>query len=518
MVPLVVRRRPLARALPVPSEGVATAALLAALVLLSLLLRTSAMHDAFWIDEGLSVGISSFPFGHIPEVLRQDGSPPLYYMLLHLWMQVDGDGEGATRVPSLVFALATIPAGFWAGRSLFGPRAGWICAGLCALNPFVSAYAQETRMYSMMMLFGLVGAAGFMHAFVFRRRRYLAVFAGALALMLYTHNWSLFFALGSVAALLVVARESDAPRAILRDGALAFGGTLLLFAPWIPTLVFQTQHTGAPWSNPPALSALTGGLASVLGGSGAAMALVMAAGAGMAQGIGLPRGRHRTLLLATLALALVTFLSAWTSSQLSPAWALRYLAAGTGPLLLLAAAGLSRARRMGLAALALVALLWVTQGVKTEGPTAERPVLAKVQTPLHAGDLVISTHPERLAVISYYLPKGVRYASPLGPAGDPRVMDWRDALARLERSTVRKTLEPLLDTLPPGRALLLVRPVTRDIPSWNAPWTSLVRRRSSLWARALAQDPRFARLATAPDRLGAADNGVRATLYMKVRN
>ena len=41
------------------------------------------IHARFWIDEGLSVGIASHPLVDIPGVLRQDGSPPLYYLLLN---------------------------------------------------------------------------------------------------------------------------------------------------------------------------------------------------------------------------------------------------------------------------------------------------------------------------------------------------------------------------------------------------------------------------------------------------
>ena len=82
------------------------------------------------------------------------------------------------------FALLTIPVGYWAGRSLFGERAGWFTAILFALNSYLTTYAQETRMYSMLAFFTLVAAACFLHGFVFRRRGYLPVLSVAMALML----------------------------------------------------------------------------------------------------------------------------------------------------------------------------------------------------------------------------------------------------------------------------------------------------------------------------------------------
>ena len=498
-------------------ERVPTAVLLGAVVLGSLLVRTQAMGNAFWIDEGLSVGISAFPLADIPEILRQDGSPPLYYLLLHLWMAVDGSGEAATRVLSLVPALLTIPVGFWAASSLFDRRAGWFCAAICGINPFLTVYAQETRMYALMTLLALIASAAFVHAFVFGRRRYLIAFAAALALMLYTHNWALFFVAASLAALALIARQRpEERRRLLRDGALAFGGAALLFAPWVPTLVFQTLHTGAPWSNVPAPDRVVVGLATVLGGPGPAVGLVVAGGAGVAHVVQRVRGRAREALLALVALALGTVLVAWLFSQISPAWAVRYLSVALGPLLLVAGAALSQAGRLGVATMALVGALWAIVGVPGDTPTTERAVVGQLESTLKPGDLVISTHPERLAVLHYYLPPGLRYATTLGPDPEPRVMDWRDALPRLERARVKSTLEPLLASLPRGKALLLVRPVTAKNSSWNAPWTSLVRRRSASWARAVDRDPRFVRLARAPRALVGETTGVQASLYLKL--
>src|SRR5687768_13772990 len=70
---------------------------LVVIMLLSLELRTQALLAGFWIDEGLSVGIASHGLFDIPSVLRLDGSPPLYYMLLHVWISVFGNGEGETH-------------------------------------------------------------------------------------------------------------------------------------------------------------------------------------------------------------------------------------------------------------------------------------------------------------------------------------------------------------------------------------------------------------------------------------
>ena len=177
---------------------------LAFLVGLSLALRTQAIHARFWIDEGLSVGISSHPLADIPGVLRKDGSPPLYYLILKLWMSVFGSGEADTHALSVAFAIFTVPAAWLGGRALFGDRAAWIAALLAAINPFLTYYSQETRMYALVALLSTIVTATFVVTFVQGKRAWLPVFSVSLALIAYAHNWGLFLAVGTVAALVPI--------------------------------------------------------------------------------------------------------------------------------------------------------------------------------------------------------------------------------------------------------------------------------------------------------------------------
>ena len=508
---------PLARFAAHPAAA-AGAALLALLVV-SFVLRSTALDAGFWIDEALAVGISSHDLLDIPGVLKQDGSPPLYYLLLHGWMQAFGTSEQVTHVLSLSFALLAIPAALWAARSLFGARAGWIAAALAALNPFLTYYAQETRMYALLALLGILVAATFMHAFALRDRRFLPLFALAMAAMLYTHNWALFVGAGTVAALGALWRwtEPGKRRAFVKDALLAYGGVALLFLPWLPTLVDQARHTGAPWAERPDADALLSALGLVLGGATTGIAIMLVAGNGIAVLVreASPRAR-RTAALTILTVAAVAL--AWLASQVSPAFANRYFAVFVGPMVLLAAVGLTHSGRLGLVCLALVCVFWLdTRSTQLETKSNVRSVAASIQTLVTAGDLVVSTHPEQLPLLSYYLPDGVRYGTSLGPVEDPRVFDWRDALDRLRAAKPRPTARAAVDTLAKGEELVLVQPILRTA-QWGAPWTSLVRKRSVQWERRLDADSRVRREAVVPvfgyDRL---PKGVRAIVYRRIR-
>src|SRR3954454_18151488 len=219
-----------------------------ALVAWSIYVRTRAFHLAYWIDEGLSIGIAKHSFLDIPGVLRQDGSPPLYYMLLHIWVGFFGTKEVATHALSLVFATLTIPVGLWAGWSLFGRWGGIVTGVLCAANPFLTTYAQETRQYSLVVLLSLLATTFFLFVFVQRRRAFLPAFALALAALLYTHIWSAFYVLAALATVGVMIWRR---RELLRDALLGFGGAFLLYLPWLPTALYQVRHTAAPWAQGP---------------------------------------------------------------------------------------------------------------------------------------------------------------------------------------------------------------------------------------------------------------------------
>ena len=472
---------------------------IAALSALALVLHTGHLGTPFWIDEGLSVGIASHPLGDIPYLLRQDGSPPLYYMLLHLWISVFGNSETATHWLSEVFAVLCVPASWWAGRSLFGPRVGWTMAGLAALLPFFSTYAQETRMYSLAVLLGIGATACFVHAYVYGRQGYRIPFGVLLAALLYTHNWAYFFGTGLVAVLVLVWRRADAEqrRRLRRDAAVGFGTTAVLYAPWIPNFVYQTLHTGAPWATAPSVKGLLHAPNLLLGGQSGTVVIGLIAGAGLATLRAGTTRERRVLLPALVLLVLVPIVVAWTLSQVSPAWATRYLAVAVGPNLLLAGVGLSRAGRLGQAALVVLALLWAFYP-SPDSKSNVHWLATTIGQQMHRGDLVISTQPEQVPVLHYYLPAGMTYATPFGVQRDTGVTDWRDGTGHFDDTDADHQLLPLLARLRVGQQVLFVKPIVLNAARWRAPWTSRIRDRTVEYDGLLRGDPRFELLQTIP--------------------
>jgi mannosyltransferase len=462
----------------------ATPVVLTALVALSLFIRTRQLNAGFWIDEGISVGLAHHHWSSIPSLLHQDGSPPAYYMLLGLWIRAFGDTERATHTLSLLFGLACIPLAFAAARAVFDRTTGLVCALLAALNPFLTYYAQETRMYELEALLSLVIAWAYVEGIVRGRRWWVALLVPSTALMVYTHNWGLFLCLGIAAATLLFVRER------LGLFAVTAGGVALLYLPWVPILLFQAKHTGAPWSTTPSFRDLVLAPMSVLGGEGSYYALALVGGAALAAVVRERRGAERQIVLALAAMAGVTIVAAFISSQISPAWTARYFAVVFGPILLLAARGIVRAQRLGLVALVAVIFLWSFYSVRNDKENA-RQIMTAVASYVHPGELIVSTHPEQTPVLRYYLGPGERWATTLGPVRDTQVFDWRDAVERLRATRAKPELDSLLATVPKGHEFVVVAPVFRDYRAWRAKWTKLVWRKSQAWTWLLERDRRI---------------------------
>jgi mannosyltransferase len=468
-----------------------TGGIVAVLVVISAVLRSRQLSGELWFNEAIATGMATHSLSALPGVVRAAGSSPLYYALLHVWIDVFGSSESVTHGLSLVFGLFTIPVAMWSGWSLYGRRAGIFAAVLFAFNSFLTRYAQETQMYELMVLLGLLCTTGFLHAFVYRRRRYLWLFGISLALMIYTQASGFLFWFGALAALGVVYRFSapEARGSLLRDAALCFGAVFVVYLPWLPTTIYQIGHVTSPWHYTPQLGADVP--SDLLGGERVDVTLLVAAVIGVAPLFG--RVARRTpdgiVIWALVALPFSAFALARVVGLFSTAWTARYFAPLVAPLLLLGALTSARARLVGVAAIVLCVAFLANPGSFAAGHKSDmRDVAGELAPMLHPGDLVVVGQPEQVALAWYYLPAGLRFASTIGPVKDPTYMNWENAQGRLQAAVPSATLAPLVASLRAGQQLLYVRPLTEGAQNWKEPWTQLVRRRSAQWGAILQSD------------------------------
>jgi mannosyltransferase len=468
------------------------------LTAISAFVRTRYLSGQLWSEEAAATGIAGHPLGQIFGIVRTAGAAPLYFLLLHLWMSVLGSSEAIIHGLSLLFGLATIPIAMWAGWSLFGRRTGIIAAALFAFSAFLTQYATETQVFELLALLGLLGAAAFLHAFVFGRRRYAILFGLVLVMLLYTSPWAFFFWVGAAVALIPVVRTSSDATAVLRDAGLAFAAALVLFLPWLPTLVFQLGHDTSPWT----YFEFTGPTfpASLLGGDRVLATLAVPAAAALLPLLARERRRsaEAVSLWALLAIVVGALLCAGATAIFAESWVTRYFAPLLGAILLLAAFTCARTGVLGLAAVVIsIAFVANAASFSAKYKSNLRDVAGELAPLMRPGDTVLVGEPEQAPLAWYYLPSGLHFATLTGPLRDPSTTNWSDAYTRLAGAVPAETENALVTSLSPGRRLLYTRPLTEGAEGWASDWSGLVRRRAAQWSQLLATDPRLRLIAGA---------------------
>jgi uncharacterized membrane protein len=450
-------------------DPAALVAVLVAVVSAGVVLRfVTTSH--LWLDEALSVEIARLPVRDIPQALRHDGHPPLYYALLHAWISLFGDSDVAVRSLSGVFGVALVPLGWFAGRRLGGRDAAWIVVAVLAVSPFAVRYATEARMYSLVMVLVMTGYLLLGRALERPCAPRLAVLSVTVGVLLLTHYWALWLVAATVVVLGWQWRHTagNARRATGRAlVAVVAGG--LLFVPWLPSMLTQAAHTGTPWAatvRPTTMVSV--GLTDIGGGEFAegvllGFALLTLAALGLlgkavdARRIELDVcgradvGPEAAVVVLTLAIASVASYATRTT------FASRYLAVIFPVFVLLAALGVSRfigsaPRRIVLGVVLVLGAAGSGYNVVTD--RTQLGVIAGAVNARRQPDDVVVVCPDQLGPSTRrLLPDAHLLTYPDG--GDGRRVDWYDYEERNATADPRAFVEQTGLRIP-GRAVWLV--------------------------------------------------------------
>ncbi|WP_267384435.1 glycosyltransferase family 39 protein [Cyanobacterium sp. uoEpiScrs1] len=101
-------------------------------------------------------------------LLQEDNHPPLYFVLVHLWVKLfiplgEYVNVWVMRSPSALLGILSIPAIYFLGKITFrSQRVGHISAALMAVSPYGIFLAQEARHYTLAILFVIASLICFM--------------------------------------------------------------------------------------------------------------------------------------------------------------------------------------------------------------------------------------------------------------------------------------------------------------------------------------------------------------------
>ena len=116
----------------------------------------------YWFDELYALVASQGPAGLVMQrLVLLDVHPPLYYGLLAIWAWLFGTGEVATRTLSLLGALGALGAVWWMGGAMLSRAALALASLWLATHWMWITFAQEARMYGLVLLGGVWLSLGF---------------------------------------------------------------------------------------------------------------------------------------------------------------------------------------------------------------------------------------------------------------------------------------------------------------------------------------------------------------------
>jgi len=191
-----------------------------------------------WGDEQVTLDLCVRPLREIAAIVARDVHPPLYYFLVHYWVQLplSADLIVTVRIFSCLWALATtvVLDRLWL-RGDDRSRWRWRFLLLWALSPCAILYGRMARSYTLQLFLGSLALYwGLALLRDPRRRAAIGAYAIAGCLLFYTHYVPALAIVGAVSAMLgykaLRSRESclaaTAPLAIMT----------VLYLPWLKVL------------------------------------------------------------------------------------------------------------------------------------------------------------------------------------------------------------------------------------------------------------------------------------------
>lgn len=226
--------------------GGQTRPILTAVVLIACALR--AYHLGFqslWRDEVDAVIFATRDLSTILATFSQIGeNGPLYFLGLHFWIAIAGQGEFAIRFPSLVFGVLAVLLTYRLGCDIAGRRVALLAAALMSVSPYHIWYSQEAKMYAVISFLAPLSLVLLTRALKSSQRRLWAAYAVVMVVFLYIHLFAAMMLLVGAFWTLLLLRGRLRPSRSAFVALLAIGLALLPIARWLLPAALTRVATG----------------------------------------------------------------------------------------------------------------------------------------------------------------------------------------------------------------------------------------------------------------------------------
>jgi mannosyltransferase len=203
-------------------------------------------------DEPFTIYHAQFSFSDLVGYLKNYNNPPLFEIILHLWIKVFGISELSVRVLPMLFSSASVMFIYLIGRDFFTTRVALLASLLFTFSTMQIWYAHDCRVYSLFLLLTL---SSFYLFFTLLKegglsRKHSLGLILINVLLIYAHYFGLFVWL--LQGIIILAFHFRNKKLLLQFIGIMIGSSLL-YLPQVFSLYerFSDSAGNGTWLAPP---------------------------------------------------------------------------------------------------------------------------------------------------------------------------------------------------------------------------------------------------------------------------
>ncbi|MEX0597753.1 MAG: glycosyltransferase family 39 protein [Candidatus Paceibacterota bacterium] len=200
--------------------------------LISIAISIQLMYlNSIRLDEAQSIWQVSHSLSEILDIVGRDVHVPLYHIILHFWQGIFNNSVISARYLSLFISIISIPLVYILFTKIYTKKIGLMTTILFILSPFINWYANEARMYSLLLFLALLNSIFFIDILKKDNTKSWVGFILTAILGIYTHYFYWLFLISNALFYLVSYKHFSKhllPKFIISSIIL-----LISIAPWI---------------------------------------------------------------------------------------------------------------------------------------------------------------------------------------------------------------------------------------------------------------------------------------------
>lgn len=199
-------------------------------------------HQSIRLDESQSINLATRPLGTLIKYNAGDVHVPLYFLLLHFWIQIFGTNVFAIRTLSLIFFIFSLPFIYIVAKASSNKNIAFLTIILIMLSPFIMWFTMEARMYTLLILVTIINHFLFLRTYNTDGERGKTEYVLSAIAGLYTHYFFIFL-LASQAIYVLYERLYIKKSSFTKTYFALLFTSFLFFVPWIIYVLIQGKIT-----------------------------------------------------------------------------------------------------------------------------------------------------------------------------------------------------------------------------------------------------------------------------------